>query len=212
MLASRLALAWVPLAVAACSADPNYVPVRAPVASIRLVPQNDTLPFGGAVTLLADPLDADGHHTIPDSTPIWVSLVPSVVTVDGVGHVQAIWFGAAAVRVRIDRIEATADLFVRDPPIDTVWISPRLATIAVGDTIRFTAWARNAARLPAPTTGIQWISSDATRLVVDSTGLATGVAAGSAVVRALLAGYADSAAVNVNPPPPSPPSRVRPRG
>lgn len=192
----RAAVAGVVLA-SGCS-DPNFVPVRNPVASVSLVPQNDTLAFGGSVTLSAAPLDASGHPTIPDSAPVWTSLTPAVLTVNRVGHVQAIWFGTGQVEVRIDGIVAGTSIFVRDPPIDSVWVNPVNATLAVGDSIRFVAGALNAARLPAPLTGIVWRSSDPTRLTVDSTGLARAVAAGSALVMVTLAGYSDTSFVTIN--------------
>ena len=181
----------------ACS-DPNFVPVRAPVASISLVPQNDTIPFGGSITLSAEPLDAQGHHTVPDSAPVWTSVTPAILTVDNVGHVGAIWFGAGAVQVRIDGIVAGTSVFVLDPPIDSVWVNPVNAPMTVGDTARFIAGAQNAARLKAPTTGIVWLSSDTTRLTVDSTGLAHAIAAGSALVMVKLAGYSDTSFVTIN--------------
>ena len=185
------------LLVFGCS-DPNFVPVRAPVASISLVPLNDTIPFGGSILLSAEPLDADGHHTIPDSNAIWTSVTPLILTVDDNGHVQAIWFGSGAIQVRIDGVIAGTTVFVRDPPIDSVWVNPVFATLAVGDTVRFIAGARNAARLPAPTTGIVWQSSDSTRLTVDSTGLAKAIASGSALVMVLLAGHSDTSFVTIN--------------
>ena len=199
MSRSRWILGAGLLAAAGCASDPNFVPARTPVASIRLVPQNDSIPFGGSLTLVAQPLDAGGLPTVPDSTPIWTSLTPSILVVDGVGHVQAIWFGSGSVKVRIDRIEAGTNIFVGNPPIDTLYLTPVTATVAVGDTVRITAVARNAARLPAPTTGIVWRTTDTTRVRVDSTGLVTGVATGSAIVWAALAGFADSSVVTVVP-------------
>jgi hypothetical protein len=186
------------LLAAGCAGDPNYVPVRQPVASINLVPQNDSIPFGGAVLLVAQPLDASGHPTVPDSIPIWTSLTPSVLVVDGFGQVTAEWFGPGAVRVRIDKVEASTSIFVRDPPIDSVYLTPVNLTLAVGDTGRFTAAARNAARLPASTQGIVWYTSDGTRLTVDSTGKVQALATGSVLVWVTLAGYSDTSFVTIH--------------
>jgi hypothetical protein len=192
------ALALLVVAAVGCAGDPNYVPVRAPVASINLVPQNDSIPFGGSVLLVAQPLDASGHPTVPDSTPIWTSLTPTILAVDALGHVSAEWFGAGAVRVRIDRVEASASIFVGDPPIDSVSITPVNLTLSVGDTGRITATARNAARLPASTQGIVWHTSDGSRLTVDSTGKVQALATGSVFVWVTLAGLSDTSFVTIN--------------
>jgi hypothetical protein len=198
MLRPVSALALLLVAAAGCAGDPNFVPVRAPVASINLVPQNDSIPFGGSVILVAQPLDASGRPTVPDSTPVWTSLTPTILAVDGLGHVRAEWFGAGAVRVRIDKVDASTSIFVGDPPIDSVYINPANLTLSVGDTARFTPAARNAARLPASTNGIVWHTSDGTRLTVDSTGKVQALATGSVLVWVTLAGYSDTSFVKIN--------------
>jgi len=195
---SAPAFALLLAAAAGCAADPNYVPIRQPVASINLVPQNDSIPFGGSVFLVAQPLDASGRPTVPDRVPVWTSLTPTILAVDGLGHVSAEWFGAGAVRVRIDKIDASTSVFVGDPPIDSVSITPVNLTLSVGDTGRFVPAARNAARLPASTVGIVWHTSDGTRLTVDSTGKVQALATGSVLVWVTLAGLSDTSYVTIN--------------
>ena len=185
-------------AVAGCS-DPNFVPVHQPVASVRLVPALDSIPFGGSVTLVAQPLDLSGHPTIPDKPPVWTSLTPVVLVVDGRGNVQAEWFGAGEVRVEIDHQAAFAVIVVSDPPIDSVSITPVNAHLTVGDTLHLMAAAFNVARLPAPTTGMVWQTSDGTVVSVDSTGRCVALGAGSAIVWGTLAGFADSSFITVTP-------------
>lgn len=185
-------------AVAGCS-DPNFVPVHQPVASVRLVPALDSIPFGGSVTLVAQPLDLSGHPTIPDKPPVWTSLTPVILVVDGLGNVHAVWFGPGAVRVAIDGQEAQSTVFVRDPPIDSLSVTPVTAHLTVGDTLHLTATATNAARLPAPTTGIVWQTSDGAVVTVDSTGRCIALAVGSAVVWGTLAGHSDSSSITVTP-------------
>ncbi|MHB1312922.1 MAG: Ig-like domain-containing protein [Gemmatimonadaceae bacterium] len=60
------------------------------------------------------------------------------------------------------------------PPVAYVTIAPITATLRLGDTLRFVAAVPGP---PGPATALSWTSSDATKVTVDSTGLARAVAA-----------------------------------
>src|SRR4029077_1643740 len=75
----------IALAVAVGCGSPNYVIVHNPVASVRVSPALDTIPFGGTVALQVATFDLNGPPTIPDHHPVWTSLNTAIFDVDSVG-------------------------------------------------------------------------------------------------------------------------------
>jgi len=185
------------LAVVTACGDPNYVVVHPPVVSVRVAPSVDTIPLGGSVSLQVAALDITGAPTVPKHPPVWTSLDPGVLRVDSVGNVFTVWYGAGTIRAVVDGVEADARITVLPPPIVSVGVSPPRATPERGDTVHFTAAAKDSAGLPASTTGIRWSSSDTTLVRIDSTGRAVAVGIGAAQVTATVKGVSGSSAVTV---------------
>ena len=97
------------------------------------------------------------------------------------------------------------------PPAEvaSVSITPETATVVEGGTRRFTATARDSTGQPITGVALTWSSDNPAVVIVDSSGLATGISAGTAMVTASAPnGIFGSAVVVVEtpPPPPEPPS------
>ncbi|HEX2687299.1 MAG TPA: DNA/RNA non-specific endonuclease [Kofleriaceae bacterium] len=93
------------------------------------------------------------------------------------------------------------------PVVATVTISPATATVAEGATQAFTAAAFDAANQPITGVTFTWTSSAPAIATVNASGVATGVAAGDAVITAAAPnGPSGSAALHVNPAQPGFPS------
>jgi hypothetical protein len=90
-------------------------------------------------------------------------------------------FGGLAALVALASCTDFGDELVRPGP--TVVVTPNAASIAVGDTLRFQAEARTSGQ-PIPGVAIVWSSSNETVARIDTTGLASGLAAGSTLIRA----------------------------
>ena len=87
--------------------------------------------------------------------------------------------------------------------VDSVEVTPTSATVFQGGTQQFTAAAFDAAKQPVPGVVFTWSSTDAAVASVNSSGLATGVAPGDAmIIVAAPNGEADTAAIHVDPAPP----------
>lgn len=84
------------------------------------------------------------------------------------------------------------------PTVTEMVVTPRSDSVIVGDTVRLTATASTADRVPAPAT-ITWTSSNKAIATVDTSGLVTGVAAGQVSIKAASGLVSDSAAVLVKP-------------
>lgn len=82
-------------------------------------------------------------------------------------------------------------------PVTTVTVAPTPATITVGTTQQFTATATDASGNPV-SASFTWSSSDPAVATVSTTGLATGVTAGSTTITAMASGVDGTASLTVN--------------
>lgn len=82
-------------------------------------------------------------------------------------------------------------------PVASVVVTPPAATIAAGATVQLTAEARDAAGNPLPGRPMAWTTSNSTVASVSSTGLVTGLNAGTANIAATSEGKADTSVVTV---------------
>ena len=104
-----------------------------------------------------------------------------------------------------DRVEDAA--FAKRPPgtVTRVIVTPASATIQPSGTVQLTAQARDKRNKPVSGATFTWSSSNASVATVSSSGLVTGVAAGSATITATTAGVSGTSAITVTSPPPPPP-------
>jgi hypothetical protein len=82
-------------------------------------------------------------------------------------------------------------------PVGSVTVSPDTATILVGGTRQLSALVRDAAGGTLTGRTVAWSSSDNTKATVSSTGLVTGVAAGTATITAASEGRQGQATITV---------------
>ncbi len=90
----------------------------------------------------------------------------------------------------------TARLFLGSVPA-AVRLNPGYANLGVGDTLRFNAQVVDAFGNPVPGTTVIWTSRTTSVATVSTTGLVSGVTAGTAVIVASGSGFSDSALVTV---------------
>ena len=88
--------------------------------------------------------------------------------------------------------------------VKSISVSPSSATVEAGSTIQLTATANP----PGSATTFTWSSSNAAVATVSAAGLVTGVAAGTASIRASAGGKTGTSTVTVPAPPPPPGSEV----
>ncbi|MHC4711171.1 MAG: Ig-like domain-containing protein [Planctomycetota bacterium] len=84
-------------------------------------------------------------------------------------------------------------------PVASVTVSPATAALPFGTTIQLTATVRDTAGHVLTDRTAAWSSSDSAIATVTSRGLASGVAPGSAMITATVAGASGAASVTVNP-------------
>ncbi len=84
-----------------------------------------------------------------------------------------------------------------NPGLVSLTLEPTAFTLVVGETVQLTGTLRDGAGNPVSGSTVAWTTSDATRAHVTSSGLVTGMAAGSATITAASGGDAATAAITV---------------
>ena len=171
------------------------VRVEQRVADVRVSPDPVTLvAIRDTVRLAAEARDANGHE-VANVEFEWSS-ADSVATVDGTGLVTAVGNGIAVVTATTGEASGNAAVRVEQRVAD-VRVSPDPVTlVAIRDTVRLAAEARDANGHEVANVEFEWSSADSVA-TVDGTGLVTAVGNGAAVVTATTGEASGGAAVTV---------------
>jgi uncharacterized protein YjdB len=198
-----VALAAALLAASCGYDDGGYGPPDSAVtvASVAVSGTN-TVEAGSTTQLSAVATGSDGY-TMTGRTYVWSSSNESVATVDASGLVTAVSAGTASITAstggKSGSRTITVTAVVTTPVVATVNVSGA-GTVEVGKTVQLTAAAATSEGTAVTGRTFVWTTSDAGVAVVSSTGLVTGVAAGSATITATVDGKAGSKVVTVSAP------------
>jgi uncharacterized protein YjdB len=168
----------------------------APVATVTVTPSAANVVQGQTQALSATTKDAIGN-TLTGRTVTWSSGTTAVATVSPSGVVTAVAEGTATITATSEGKTGTATITVTPIPVATVTVSPSSASVKKGNTVTLTATTRDAGGHVLTGRVITWSSSDTSKATVSSTGVVTGVAAGSVVITATSEGKTDTSNVTV---------------
>ena len=180
----------------------EVVALPVPVTGVTLEPTITTLVIGENTTLTATVLPLDAT----DSSVVWISSDDLIATVDSNGLVTAIAVGSATITVTtIDGgLTASSVITVNATPtsVTGVTLEPTITTLVIGENKTLTA---TVLPLDATDSSVVWSSSDDLIATVDSNGLVTAIAVGSATitVTTIDGGFTASSAITVNATPTS---------
>src|SRR5216683_58126 len=174
-----------------------------PVASVAVSPASASVSAGQAVQLAATPRDTNGI-TLSGRVVTWTTSNAAVATVNGTGLVTALAAGAAIITAACESANGTAAITSTNVPVASVTVSPPTATVTVGQTVQLTATPRDASGNPLSGRVITWASSSPTVATVNSGGLVTAPAVGTATITATSEGQSGASAITVTVPPPPP--------
>src|SRR2546428_740768 len=152
------------------------------VASVAVSPASATLSMGATQQLSATPRDAVGN-VLTGRVITWTSANAAIASVSATGLVTGVAAGAVA---------------VSNVPVASVVLSPATASVLVGGTVQLSATPKDVAGNVLTGRAVAWTSANAAIAMVSSTGLVTGVAAGSAMITATSEGQSGTAAVTVS--------------
>ncbi len=176
--------------------------VEGDVARIELSPDTATVVIGDTASFDVVAYNAaDVEIGSPDVT--WAVDDESIATVDDSGVVTGVAEGSVtltATSVDDSQMTATASIDVTTVPVDHLQISPTDPSIAVGSATQLTVTVYDANDNELTDCTVTWSSDDETVATVDSTGIITGVAAGSATITAESEGKTATVDVTVTVP------------
>jgi uncharacterized protein YjdB len=168
------------------------------VKAIEIAPATAHL-VGPAGTTLALSAAVKNSKNQPASRPVsWRSLAPRVATVSSEGLVTSVAPGTAAIIAKVGDVEAVSEVVVLIGEVTRLEIRPATALVRVGDSQHFETIAYGPDGKPYETSSATFRSSNPQVATVDASGVASGLVAGTATIRATVAGAAAEATLIVN--------------
>lgn len=175
--------------------DGNQPPIG-PVFSVTVTPASATITaLGFSQQFIAIARDSSGT-VVPGVTFTWSSDNVSIATIDGSGLATGRAVGLTTVRASANGRSGSAALAVVQVPT-FVRITPASAMVATGDSAPFTAVAFDGNGNVIPFAQFAWTTTDPAVASVSANGVATGLAAGTAGIRATTGGASATATFQV---------------
>lgn len=168
------------------------------ISSISVTPVGLTLAIGINQQYVVTAFYTDGSSADLQSGASWTSSSPAVATVDSAsGMATTVGPGTTTLTATVGAFTDTSDLTVVDAHLQSLLVTPATATLAAGTAVQFNATGIFDDGSTQPLLSATWSSSAQNLLTVNSSGLATGVAAGSVTVTAHSGAISGTAAVTV---------------
>lgn len=172
------------------------------VASITLTPTASTIQVGQQQQFTATAKDGGGN-TIPGVPFTWSSSNSTVASISGSGLATGLVQGSTAITATSGPVTSNpAALTVTPSPVTTITITPTAPSIEAGRTQQFTATARDGNSQVVPNVTFTWSSSNQNVATIATSGLVTGVSAGTTTIRATIGAVTSNpATLTVTPSP-----------
>jgi len=178
------------------------------ITSVSVTPTSVSLPVGSTSALtpvVTQPLGA------PAASVTYGTTAPSVATVSAAGLIVAVGPGAATITVTATSAgntgfaaasrTATVTVTVTAVPVATVTVSPANASVLTGATQQLVVTARDSAGQALTGRTVSWATLNASVATVSTSGLVTGLSAGTVTITATIDGVVGSASLIVQTPP-----------
>jgi uncharacterized protein YjdB len=181
------------------------------VTTVTVSPTSAAVNVGATTTLTATVKDQNGN-VMAGQTVTWSTNNAPVATVNSSGVVTGVSGGSATITATSSGKSGTSSITVNAPPppspvVTTVTVSPTTAAVNVGATTTLTATVKDQNGNVMTGQTVAWSTNNAPVATVSSSGVVTGVSAGSAMITATSSGKSGTSSITVNtvPPPPPPP-------
>jgi len=170
----------------------------APVSTVTLSAPSTSMVVGQSQTITATLRDAQGN-VLTGRTIAWSSSNLGAASVTPTGQVQAVGAGSATIVATSEGKSGAIMLSVTAPPTSVASVSiTGTSPITVGQTSQLTATPKDAHGTALTGKVVSWSSSSSSIATVSSTGVVTGVAAGTTMINATVDGVVGSMPVTVN--------------
>ena len=165
------------------------------VANVSVVLGSSSILVGGTTQATATATDASGN-IITGRTVTWNSSNVSIATVSNTGVVTAAGAGTVSISGTVDGITSGATLVVTSPTVASVTVTAPSSSITAGQTLQATATVLDPSGAKLNTT-VTWSSSAPTVAGVSSSGLISGLNAGTTIITASAGGKSGSLTITV---------------
>jgi uncharacterized protein YjdB len=168
------------------------------IKSIEVAPLSSHLvgPAGTTVALAATGKNSKGKSISPPL--VWTSSRPRVATVSADGHVTSVSSGTTTIIARVGDLQGASEVVVAIGEIARLDIHPKTALVRVGDSQHFDVVAYAPDGKAYEGSAAVFASSDTAVASVDAGGTVSGIAPGTATIRATVAGFSTEATLLVN--------------
>ena len=171
------------------------------VGSIVVTPSSATIRIATTLQLQDTVKDASGA-VLPGQAVTWSTDSAATASVDGNGLVTGRQLGTATITASAGGKSARAFITVSQIPVKTVTISPTNPVVSVSQTLQLTAVTADSAGTVLPGRVVRWSSATPAVATIDSiSGVLTGVAPGTSVIKATSEGVFGTVTATVNPAP-----------
>ncbi|NDP40041.1 MAG: DUF3494 domain-containing protein [Rhodoferax sp.] len=172
----------------------------ATLLSMAVAPSTASIPVGSIQPLISTATYSDGSTRDVTAYSNWTSGTPTVATVlQTTGVVTGVAVGASAITANFGGKSSSTNLTVTAATLASIAVTPAIATVPVGLTQSFVAKGTYSdGSIVDISNTVAWTSaSPLVATVLPTTGVATGVSAGSALITATAGGKTGSATLTV---------------
>ena len=170
------------------------------LTNISILPAASSIPVNTSQQFTATGTYSDGSSRDLTALVIWTSSAAGVATIDVSGIATGVGAGTTNISATLGAISSSTSLAVNAPVITSISVTPVGLTLGIGVRQQYVATATyNDGSSQDLTSAVTWSSSTPSVATVDSTGLATTVAAGTATINATVGAFSDTATLTVVP-------------
>jgi uncharacterized protein YjdB len=171
------------------------------VTTVTVAPTSASIIAGATTGLQATVKDQNGN-VMTGQTVTWSTNNAAAATVNSTGVVTGVAVGSATITATNSGKTGTSSITVTalPPVVTTITVAPMSASITVGATTTLQATVKDQNGNVMTGQVITWSTSNAAAATVNSSGVVTGVAAGSATITATSSGKSGTSSITVTAP------------
>ncbi|HEY2093365.1 MAG TPA: IPT/TIG domain-containing protein [Thermoanaerobaculia bacterium] len=174
----------------------STITVQSSITRLDVAPSSLSIDQNATGHLAAIGTYTDGSTADVTASATWTSSAPGVATVSA-GTVTGVSRGGATITATLGSFSASATITV-NPYLQSITVAPSTATVVIGAKQAFTATGNYSdGSTRNLTSSVSWTSSDTALASIDTTGIATGLSAGTATIRATLGSITGSATLTI---------------
>jgi hypothetical protein len=171
------------------------------LTSISASPGTVSFAVGATKQLTATATYSDASTANVSTTAIWTSANTVVATINSSGMATAVAAGSSVITATLSGVSGTATLTVAMavPTLKSIAVTPASASVTTGVTQQFIATATYSdGSTGNVSTTATWATANTAVATINSSGMATAVAAGSTAITATLSGVSGTATLTVS--------------